>query len=253
MQRLRPRSAGRLLDGGFDVVQFRPIHIIVLLVATWAPVYLVTRLIGGYPELVDWATASLRAASRHETSQPFPRSALIGILALAFGEMLTGVGIGFLLGAWLRGADPRPVTVLAHVARRLPATVGAWLLALVIKVASASVLAPALGVTAPVLGGEGVGPLRAVQRSLALTRRIRGLALGLFLLSPLLSGLIAVAIDESRSHGVLPIGLLGPVLAAAATATLTAWRASVWGLVHVNSRVVDEGLDLRLELARVTT
>lgn len=252
VQRLRPRGTGGLLDGGFDVVQFRPLHIVVLLAATWAPVYLTTRLLGGYPELVDWIVTSLRAATRHESAPSVPQSALIGVTALAFGEMLTGVGIGFLVGAWLHGADPRPVAMLVVLARRLPAAVVAWLIALAIKVASVSVLAPALGVTAPALGAESGGPLRAVKRSLTLTRRNRGLAVGLFLLSPLLSALIAFAINQSESHGLLPIGWLAPGLATLATATLTAWRASVWALMHVNSRVVDEGLDLRLELARVT-
>jgi hypothetical protein len=260
VQRLRPRSAGRLLDGGFDVVRFRPQHVLALIVVTWLPVYVVSGFTGSYGDLLSWLWGSIRPHSGVEivVRPDFPASAVWGVLALTFGEMLTGVGIAFLVGSWLGGDDPDVAATLRHLLRRLPLAIATWLVALIVKGSSAALVgvgllltAPAMGVLAAVVSTEGGDPFTAIRRSFTVTSRNRGMTVGLYVLGPVLGALLQLAIIGSKRAGLLPVPYLPAILAAVVAAALTAWRASVWALVLVDSRVVAEGLDLRLELARV--
>ena len=259
LERLRPRSAGRLLDGGFEVVRFRPRQLATLLVVTWIPVFVASIYFGGYSEIVRWVVRSTISRSEAVSLRPdFPTAALGGVAALMFGEMLTGVGIGVLVSGWVRGVDPSSREMLREVWRRSPVAFAAWFVALLVKLVSGALLgvgilatAPMLGVLGPVIGAEQHRPVAAIRRSFDLTRRSRNLAQGLFLLSPLLGLGVWGAMSASNRFGLLPVPYLADALVALVAAALTAWRASVWALMYINARVVSEGLDLRLELVRV--
>ena len=111
--------------------------------------------------------------------------------------------------------------------------------------------APRLAVLAPVVASEQHRPVASLRRCFDLTRTSRNMVQGLYLLPPIIGLVINSSVHLADSSGLLPIPILTRVLAALLVAALTAWRAAVWALTYTNERVATEGLDLRLEMARV--
>ena len=175
--------------------------------------------------------------------------------------MLLGVAIGFLVSGWLVGADPTPADAFRFLRSRLGVALGAFVVALLLKVAGLVACGvgilfavPVLSVLAPVVAAEGLGIVESVRRTIRLARRRLGAVFGVGVLWAVSSSLVsAAAAGAAALVGELATGSTdGAEIAVQAvnvigTVVLTVVQVAVTVLVYVDLRVRTEGLDLELE------
>jgi hypothetical protein len=263
LPRLAPMTVSDVLDGGFAILKRAPATIIGLTAAFVVPIQALGAWLNrgteglDFDEVVAQSDPSFGFGETGATSSAATFVLMVGpMVALVF----VAAAIARLVSAWHVGNDLTLSQLLRGSLPRAWPLVAAWILVHALEAVSVlgfGILPLAVMtwflVTAPVIGAEGLGPIKAMRRSAQLVSRRFWRVLGLALLCFLVEFLFETAI------GLLPTVLsfllgtdgVGWVLAAA-TAILTQLVtmpvvAGITVLIYLDLRVRTEGLDLELD------
>lgn len=262
--RLQPRTVGQLLDAGFEVIKFRPRVIGWVAAGVGLPLLVASRILvattsatGAQSGLSDVLVGDVTSNTGRDVVVAFVVSGL-GWLA----QMLIGVAVAGIVTRWLVGSDPDIGEGFATLRRRGLVAVGAWGLALLVKVAlsvvtcglGVLVIVPMLSLLAPVIGCE-TGGVDSFRRAIRLGRRRLDALIGLSILWLVVGGAISfVTWSVSQLLGELlssrpawasvSVQMIGVVISLFASTV----QASVMALTYLDVRVRTEGLDLVLDL-----
>ena len=272
--RLQPRTAGQLLDGGFEVLRFRFRTVATIAAPIVIPLIALPQMLalwfggGIVPNSILSAEGNPLWFNGNDLGPTFWSTALVqqfSALGLMVAQMLVAVALTHLVGGWLVGSDLSASECLRFTLRRGPVAIAAFFIALLIKVVAAIPCAlgllyviPALAVLAPVVAAEPGGPVAAVRRTMSLGRRRLGAILGISLLWWVVS--LAVTAGAKLAAAVLGAYLKGSVtgaeigLGAISVFTsifLLVVQVCVTVLLYVDLRVRTEGLDLEVDLPAV--
>ena len=261
LPRLGPMTVSDILDGGFAILRQAPATIIALTAVFVVPIQALGAWLNRGADGLDLDTVLQQGDTSFQLGgssgvsgaaglvlQAGPMLALVFVAAalarlvsawhvghdLSLGSLLRGSLIGAwpLLASWVLVHALEAVSVIGLV---LPLAVMSWFL-----------------VTAPVIGAEGLGPIKAMRRSARLVGRRFWMVLALALLSFLVESLFETAI------GLLPtlltsflgtdgVGWVLPAAVGILTSLITMpVVAGITVLVYLDLRVRTEGLDLEL-------
>lgn len=251
---LRPMTIPDLLDGAFAIVKRRPRDVFVLAVAFVVPVEVLSALL-----LRDVLSGDLFPAEDAGTFDgPFAgldttlASFAIGAISLA---LLAGA-LAHMVAAWYDGCDLPPGTVIRHTLRRSPALLVGVVVVHVLEVVGliglivgAYFVMALLHVVSPVIVAEGVGPFRAIARSMRLTSS----RFGTSLIVPSLVGLIGALVGfgfqllPELAAIVIPddwVWLARATGQTLAQLVVVPFTAGVAVLYHLDLRIRSEGFDI---------
>lgn len=262
VDRLRPRTAGQLLDGGFEVMRYRFATSIALAATAGLPLIAAPTLLNvarraGISEAID---------SVGSTSNPVNLTSGFGfsltvILGSALATAIVGVWQTRMVVGWLHGEDPSIGTVLRSTKGRLWVLLLAWLCLLPLRaiggIFTCGILAiflnPLLLVVSPVIAVEGLGPMASIARGWRVARRRYAASLGLFVMLMVVTLLLSYGVLALRSlaTALIPDDVAGDVVSSAIAIGLQlimlSVNASVATLLYLDARVRNEGLDLELD------
>jgi hypothetical protein len=257
---LRPMTVADLLDGAFAILQRRPRDVLTLAVAFIVPIEVLSAVL--LRDLLD--TGALGALGDAGSTFPLDDSGAFAGLGATLATLAVGaLSLALLAGAltalvdgWYRGKDVPASDAIMTAIRRGPALVVGVVLVHLLEVAGlvalvvgAYVVMALLHLVSPVIVAEGVGPLRAIARSVRLTRRRIGPSLAVPALVGLIGALVGfgfqlvpelltLVVPADREWLVRAVGqILGQLLVAPFT-------AGVAVLYHLDLRVRTEGLDI---------
>ena len=263
---LRPMTVSDVLDGAFDILKGAPATIIAFTAVFAVPVqlagaWLQRDLLGGESilELIEESDTSLTAVDEGGgMGETWAQMILFFGPALAL--VFVAAALVRLVGAWQVGRD---LSLRELLRGSLPVAwplLASWFLVHLAEAVGMLLCGlPAIAVmtlflvTAPVIGAERLGPIKAMRRSWRLVRRRFWPVLGLALLSGLVATLFGYALGLVPTVLSLLVGTdgLGWVLTAAAgilTSIITMpVVAGATVLVYLDLRVRTEGLDLELQ------
>lgn len=259
---LRPMTIPDVLDGAFAILERRSRDVLTVAAAFVLPVQVLSALLlrdvldaGAFAGATDPTTMfSVDDAGAVTGAGAAVTTMAVGAVSLA---LLTGALTPMVLG-WYRGVDVGPWKAIATSLRRswalLVALVVVHLLeavGLLVFGVGAYLAMALLHVVSPVIVAEGAGPLRAVRRSVQLTRRrfVAALAVpGLVAVLGMLVGFGFQAVPELAT-GLVPDGLdwlvrsVGQIVAELIVLPFTAGAAV---LFYVDLRIRSEGFDLEI-------
>lgn len=244
---LEPRGVGALLDTALDVLRARFLACFSLAFATMLPLALLTR------------------ALRRQSGEG------LGVMLLELGAnflaqtLVVGL-ITHLVYAHLQGRRASALESLAVAARRGPALLVTALLAqFATTVGILCCVVPGLAVAwltavAPAaLVLEGLGPVAALSRSLALMRHSLGRWAGVMSLQLLLVLPFTLAAAALEQYATVAATSSGPLLVVTETATrvalfslATCFTSVVLTVLYIDGRVRAEGFDLVMRLERLS-
>lgn len=257
-----------VLDGAFAILKAAPATIIGLTAVFAVPVQLLAAwlqrdLLGGESLLdVIEGDTSLTGVEQSGTGSGWAQVVLLFGPSLAL--VFVAAGIVRLVAAWHVGRDVPLGRLLREVVPLTWPLLASWVLVHLAE--GLGLLAcglPAVAVmtwflvTAPVVGAERLGPIRAMRRSARLVARRFWPVLGLIILSSIVMTLFGYAIGLVPTTLSLLVGSdgLGWVLTAASgilTSLITMpVVAATTVLIYLDLRVRTEGLDLELDVAEV--
>jgi hypothetical protein len=258
---LRALSTGDRLDGGLRILQLAPAKVLALAALAVVPVSLVAalRLSGRVSDAAPEADAAFGQPLVALLAGEGEEAVYGGLLLLveSLGLSFVAAALGVLATGWYLGVDHPLGELVRAAARRLPALAVAGLL-----VHAAEVIAGIAGlvtavfpmalfaVVAPIIGVEGLGPVAALRRSSALTRK---------LLSQALSTVVAVAVVDFLLRAALAGGAIAyvgtelpagrtvvAVVAMLARLVTVPFVAGTAVMLYLDLRVRLEGLDIVL-------
>jgi len=261
---LHPMTVADVLDGAFSIVKARPARILGITALFVVPVHLVAaylqrNALGNSGFFDIWTSedpAVIAEANRSETGEIVATILVLIVPALAL--TFVAAAIARLVGAWSAGHDMPAGELLRTVGRRSWALFAAFV---VVHLAEAASLLgcyigivfvmPLFVVTAPVIGAEGSGPLRAVGRAWNLATRRYWPTLGVswligitaFLLANALGGLPQVLVGLFGLDVAWPLLAAGNILGAVIA---TPFVAAATVLLYLDLRIRTEGLDLEM-------
>jgi hypothetical protein len=257
-----------VLDGAFAILKAAPATIIGFTAVFAVPVQLVGAwlqrdLLGGESLLdVVEGDSSLTGVEQSGTGSGWAQVVLLFGPSLAL--VFVAAGIVRLVGAWHVGRDIPLGRLLRDMVPLAWPLLASWVLVHLAE--GLGLLAcglPALAVmtwflvTAPVVGAERLGPVKAMRRSARLVARRFWPVLGLIILSSIVMTLFGYAIGLVPTAVSLLVGTdgLGWVLTAASgilTSLITMpVVAATTVLIYLDLRVRTEGLDLELDATEV--
>ena len=257
---LAPMTMSDLLDGGFAIIKRAPATIVGLTALFVVPIQLLAAFLNRGVEGFDLDAAVQETnTSLDFGAQPNGWSGFVLQVGSMLALVVVAAAIARLVSAWyvghdlttgelLRGTVPIAWSLLAscvlvHVLEGvsviglgvLPLAVMTWFL-----------------VTAPVIGAERLGPIRAMRRSARLVQRRFWNVLGASLLGLLVEGLFQNAVSLLPTFASLFLGTEGiawvlPALVGVISQLVTMpFVAAVTVLIYLDLRVRTEGLDLEL-------
>ncbi len=256
-----------VLDGSFAILKAAPATILAFTAVFAVPVqflgaWLQRDLLGGDSllELFDQGDTSLTGIDQGSLNSTWAQ------LVLFFGPSLALVfvasGIVRLVGAWHVGRDLSLGDLLRGSLPMAWPLLASWLLVHLAEAFGILLCGfPGLAVmtwflvTAPVVGAEGLGPIKAMRRSARLVARRFWPVMGLTLLSSLVAMLFGYALGLVPTVVALLVGTSGlGWLLTAASGILTSLItmpivAGITVLIYLDLRVRTEGLDLELDAA----
>lgn len=247
---LRPMTIPDLLDGAFAIVKRRPRDVFVLAVAFVVPVEVLSALL-----LRDIMSGDLFATDGTDPFAGFDAtlsSFAIGAVSLA---LLAGA-LAHMVGAWYEGEDLPPGRVLLHTLKRSPALLVGVVVVHVLELVGllgflvgAYFVMALLHVVSPVIVAEGVGPFRAVARSVRLTSSRFGASLVVPSLVGLIGALVGFGFQLLPELATLVVPDDWVWLARATGQTLAQlvvvpFTAGVAVLYHLDLRIRSEGFDI---------
>ena len=248
---MRPMTIPDVLDGGFAILKLRPRDVLIMAAAFIVPINVVSALL--LRDVLDRG-----AFSTSTDVSPFS-GAGAGLATYAINAaslcLLAGA-LAHLVGRWYAGELVTAGASIVVALRRSPALLVAVVLVHLMEavgaiglLVGAYVAMALLHVVAPVVVAEGVGPFRAIGRSVRLTSARFGASLAV----PGLVALIGAVVGFG--FGLVPEVIAGLVpsqwdwLVRASGQTLAAlvvspFTAGVAVLYHLDLRMRVEGLDI---------
>lgn len=219
----RPLTVMDIIDGSFNILRVRPKTVVAIVASFVLP----SQLIGAWVSRstftafddFDWETGEFAdgeapAGFTGGSDALFSVGAVLGYIVLPF----IGVALTHLVQGWQQKQDRGALECVVFTLKKTHIIAGAFLLAKLLQVISFVLLiipgffmTAWLMVVAPVIAIEGLGPIASVRRSIALTRRRTGAAVGLLL------SIIGVTYLLSTALGTVP--------------TLAAFLLNDWGWV----------------------
>jgi hypothetical protein len=263
LPRLAPMTVPDILDGGFAILKQAPATIVGLTAVFVVPIQALGAWLNRgaegltFDDVLGQTDTSLQIGDTGATNGAAALVLQVGpMIALVF----VAAAIARLVSAWHVDHDLTLSELLRQTLRRAWPLLAAWVLVHVLETVSIigfGVLPLAVMtwflVTAPVIGAEGLGPIRAMRRSARLVNRRFWRVLGLALLSVLVEWLFETAIGLLPSLFALFLGTdgIGWVLSAAVTILTQLITmpvvAGITVLIYLDLRVRTEGLDLELD------
>jgi hypothetical protein len=257
-----------VLDGAFSILKAAPATIIGFTAVFAVPVHLLAAwlqrdLLGGESLLdVLEGDSSLTGVEQSSSGEAWAQITLLFGPSLAL--VFVAAGIVRLVGAWHVGRDLSIGALLRGSVPLAWPLLGSWFLVHVAELLGLLACGvPALAVmtwflvTAPVVGAERLGPIKAMRRSARLVARRFWPVLGLTLLAGIVATLFGYALGLVPTTVSLLVGTGGiGWIVTAASGILTALItmpivAGTTVLIYLDLRVRTEGLDLELDAAEV--
>lgn len=262
---LRPMTASDVLDGAFAIVKLRPRTVIGFTAALVIPIQLLAawatrgQLGDVFEVSTDPASSQLLASDAGLSSWTDVLLIYVGVLPLPF----VGAFLARLVSSWYGGGDPPTRELARAVLHSAPTLLAVFVVvhlvetvAVLLAVIPFVFVAPLFMCTAPVVGAEGVGPGRAVRRSVQLAARRYWRSVLVLVYSLVISTVLSVAFG------------IGPLLLAESLGSTWGWIPAAVGsglaelvvtpvvagaavLHYLDLRVRTEGLDLELRAMAV--
>jgi hypothetical protein len=187
-------------------------------------------------------------------------SAIVEVITPTLASMLMGFLMAVFVGAWLVGVDVSVGAALARLRQRGGTVIGAYLLAMLLKVCAGvacgvglAFVVPVLGILGPVLAMEDHSAVDSVRRAFRLGRPRWMALLGLSLLWLVVANVLSAAPPVAASLMRSLLGddtawavVVGESVSMAFSVLLLCVQAAVAALLYVDLRVRREGLDLAL-------
>jgi hypothetical protein len=256
--RLRPMRLVDVMDGAFAVLKSQPRAVTLLLLPMVLPVSLLQAYLGrgsANASIVEFFSSPGRFG-RIVNGQGW--SAIVYVLDLVVLS-ISGALMGKMLALWFEGKVPDASVVLRASGRIVPRALAAFVLVHLIEAVAAVGLGvgtllviPLVSLTSPVIGIENVGPVAAVRRSWALTRRhykhtcafvLFGASV-VFLLGVLFGWLpstIAAGLGDD-GYGWVVVGLASVMFSTVTTAFIAIGAV----IFYLDLRVRNEGMDIEI-------
>lgn len=261
---LHPMTVADILDGSFSIVKARPARILGITALFVVPVHLFAAFmqrnaLGGTSvfDLLDSEDPAVVAEANRTEGGEILAGILVWVIP-ALALMFVAAAIARLVGAWSAGHDVRAGDLLRTVGRKSWTLVAAFVLVHLAEAISllgcyvgAIFVMPLFAVTAPVVGAEGLGPLRAMRRAVNLASRRYWPVLGIawligitaFLLTYALGGLPQFLAAWFGTDVAWPLLAAGNILGAVIS---TPFVAGATVLLYLDLRIRSEGLDLEM-------
>jgi hypothetical protein len=261
---LHPMTVADILDGSFSIVKARPARILGITALFVVPVHLVAAFVQrnalGGTGVVDLLSSEDPAvvADANRTSGGEVVAAILVWVIPALALTFVAAAVARLVGAWSAGHDMSARELLRSVGRNGWALFASFLLVHLAEAVSLLgcylgivFVMPLFAVTAPVIGAEGLGPMRAIRRAVNLASRRYWPVLGVawligitaFLLSNALGGLPQLLVAWFGADVAWPLLAAGNILGAVLA---TPFVAAATVLLYLDLRVRTEGLDLEM-------
>ena len=256
---LRPLGVGERLDGALRILKLAPSTVLTLTAVAVVPVELLSSALlrlGDDPIARATFGAPMTSLVTDDTGAG-AAGPLIFFLLDALALLWVTAGLSQLVTGWHVGRRDDTATLLRSGVQRLPALVGAVLLVhlaegvgLVALLVGALVPMTWFALTAPVIGAEQVGAVKAMGRSFSLAKRAFLSVLGTCVLVGIvatglrvaLAGLGALAIESSVPGEWVLLTAIG-IVVRLVVEPLVAGTAV---LLYLDLRVRHEGLDIEL-------
>lgn len=256
-----------LLDGAFAIIKLRPRDVLVLAAAFVVPIQLLSSILlrdvlsasgfGGTG--IGDPTSSVGVEESGELTGVGSTvvSLLIGISSLA---LLAGA-LALLVADWYQGRREPPVRTVVRTLKRAPALVVGVVVVHVLEAVGliglgigAYVMMGLLHVVSPVITAEGVGPFRAIGRSMRLTSARFWRSMGIPALVGMIGALLGIGFQLIPEVATLFVSddwnwlvrSAGSMLSQLIVAPFT---AGVAVLYHLDLRMRTEGYDVALTVA----
>lgn len=257
---LRPMTIPDLLDGAFAIVKRRPRDVFILAVAFVVPVEVLSAIllrdVVGADLLGGFDDSSASAAS--DSADPFGGLGAT-MVTIGFGAVslaLIAGALAHMVTRWYEGEDVPAGALIVHTLRRSPALlVGVVLVHVLELVGLLGVLVGAyvvmvfLQVVSPVIVAEGIGPFRALGRSMRLTSSRFGASLAVPALVGLIGALVGFGFQLLPELATIfvPDDWVWLVRAAGqifSQLVVVPFTAGVAVLYHLDLRIRSEGFDI---------
>ncbi|HEV7758673.1 MAG TPA: hypothetical protein VGO78_06775 [Acidimicrobiales bacterium] len=261
---LHPMTVADILDGSFSIVKARPARILGITALFVVPVHLLAAFLQrntlggtGVFDLLNSDDPAVVAEANRTNGAEVVGAILVWVvpaLALTF----VAAALARLVGAWSAGHDLDAGELLRTVGRKWWTLLAAFA---VVHVAEAVSLLgcyvglvfvmPLFAVTAPVIGAEGLGPMRAVRRSANLASRRYWPVLGIAWLIGITASLLSYALGGLPQLLTAWFGydVAWPLLAAGnilGAIIATPFVAAATVLLYLDLRIRTEGLDIEM-------
>lgn len=249
-----------VLDGAFAILKLRPRDVVTLAVAFVVPIEVVSALLlrdvlGEGPLAAFGDTDGSTAAEGAGAFSGLDVTVVSYVISAASLTLLAGA-LAHLVARWYDGEDVTAAEAAVVALRRSPALLVAFLVVHLMElvgvlgfVVGAYVVMALLHVVAPVVVAEGVGPFRAIGRSIRLTTSRFGASLAVPGLVGVIGALVAFGVQlvPEAVTVVAPeqwdwlVRAVGQLAAQLVVAPFTAGAAVLY---HLDLRIRTEGHDL---------
>jgi hypothetical protein len=253
-----------VLDGSFAIVKARPARILGITALFVVPVHLAAAYLqrnalggSGVLDLLNSEDPAVIADANRSSGGEVAAGILVWVIP-ALALTFVAAALARLVGAWTAGHDLSTGELLRTVRRHAWALFASFLIVHVAEVVSLAAcyvglvfVMPLFAVTAPAIGAEGLGPIKAVKRAMSLASRRYWPVLGVawligitaFLLSIALGGLPEVLVSVFGYDLTWPLLAAGNVLGAVIS---TPFVAAATVLLYLDLRIRTEGLDIEM-------
>ncbi|MGH9212296.1 MAG: hypothetical protein ACRD2C_16685 [Acidimicrobiales bacterium] len=261
--RMQPMTVADILDGAFAIIKARPARLLGLAAVFVVPVHLLIAYLqrdapglGLYWDSLTANDPAVRAEATEQTSST--EEFWLGLMVMflpTLALVFVAAAIAHLVAAWSAGRDVTFGQLLGVVGRRWWALLVSFVAIHVLEVVGCYIgtlfVMAAFVVTAPVIGAEGLGPFKAMGRSVTLTMRRFWPVLGISLLIGVVAILLGNALGGLPSVVAyfLDFELAWMILAAGSAAgavIATPFVAAATVLLYLDLRIRTEGLDIEL-------
>lgn len=196
---------------------------------------------------------------------PTEAAQVASLLATSLGLFCVAVVVARIASLWYIGVPSSTQTGLAYLGKRLHATLGCWLVVVIgggilsaITVGFGALILPMLLFSPALVGAEGLGGLKASNRSFNLGAARFGATFATMLviaLATFLIGFLATLLPAALTQSILgfqllnlPTWLVAGVMDIVGSVLSAVFFAAAVFIAYLDNRVVNEGIDLTLLL-----
>lgn len=256
---LRPMTIPDLLDGAFAIVKRRPRDVFVLAVAFVVPVEVLSAIL--LRDVVDadvFGGLSDPGSTAGTEEDPFAGLGAT-MVTIGFGAVslaLLAGALAYMVQTWYEGEDVPAGALLLHTLKRSPALLVGVVVVHVLEligllglIIGAYFVMVFLHVVSPAIAVEGIGPFRAIARSMRLTSSRFGASVSVPALVGLIGALVGFGFQLLPELATLVVPDDWTWLVRATGQTLAQlvvvpFTAGVAVLYHLDLRIRSEGFDI---------